>query len=334
MAQNFDFTEEEIRRKLEELGYSHIPRDKLKQFQRDLKELIESERSTSEESGLLRSEESPSVSDSYYTDSYLERSKDTEISSSLHDALDSSTEPHRFVNRHRSPLEDSVFPRPKSAPSLAKSKINHQPYGKENVRHHPVKAPTRGESTSTAESSPQEQSRPSSRNIKRKVLRRKDGEPRVFDESFTTNDSITDISDLEQRLRDLPLNNGDVDVADVISIDSEGSEEPNNFRPWENYAERGLPSFIRPSNRHPHTRQLKKSDPVSRYHQFRYEWQANKAPGEKSHKNLRWNVRGKMLQCDVFEKPQRSFVPNNYVVPTEKKRQALRWEVRSSLARV
>lgn len=103
-------------------------------------------------------------------------------------------------------------------------------------------------------------------------MRRKDGEPRVFDESFTTNDSgrfdrswkifyilawyffqissflkkffiffpVTDISDLEQRLRDLPLNSGDVDDADVISTDSEVG--PNNFRPWENYAERGLPS--------------------------------------------------------------------------------------------
>ena len=30
---------------------------------------------------------------------------------------------------------------------------------------------------------------------------------------------------------------------------------------------------------------------IFRYHQFKYEWQANKAPGEKSHKNLRWNVR-------------------------------------------
>ena len=68
-------------------------------------------------------------------------------------------------------------------------KINHQPYGKENVHYHPVKPPTRGESTTTVESSPQEQSRTSSRNIKRKVLRRKDGEPRVFDESFTTNES-------------------------------------------------------------------------------------------------------------------------------------------------
>ena len=51
---------------------------------------------------------------------------------------------------------------------------------------------------------------------------------------------VTDISDLEQRLRDLPLNSGDVDDADVISTDSEVG--PNNFRPWENYAERGLPS--------------------------------------------------------------------------------------------
>ena len=32
MAQSYDFTEEEIRRKLEELGYSHIPADKLRQL--------------------------------------------------------------------------------------------------------------------------------------------------------------------------------------------------------------------------------------------------------------------------------------------------------------
>lgn len=36
MAESFDFTEEEIRRKLEQLGYSNIPSDKLKLFQRGL----------------------------------------------------------------------------------------------------------------------------------------------------------------------------------------------------------------------------------------------------------------------------------------------------------
>ena len=34
MAQSYEFTEEEIRRKLAELGYSNIPADKLKQFQK------------------------------------------------------------------------------------------------------------------------------------------------------------------------------------------------------------------------------------------------------------------------------------------------------------
>ena len=47
----------------------------------------------------------------------------------------------------------------------------------------------RTESTSTAEISPQEQCRPGSRNIKRKVLRKRNGESKVFDESFASTDS-------------------------------------------------------------------------------------------------------------------------------------------------
>ena len=40
MAESFDFTEEEIRRKLEQLGYLNIPSDKLKLFQRGLLSLL------------------------------------------------------------------------------------------------------------------------------------------------------------------------------------------------------------------------------------------------------------------------------------------------------
>lgn len=54
---------------------------------------------------------------------------------------------------------------------------------------------------------------------------------------------VTDISELEQRLRDLPVNTtGEIDDADVISVQSEGSTEPTDYRPWENYADRALPS--------------------------------------------------------------------------------------------
>ena len=53
---------------------------------------------------------------------------------------------------------------------------------------------------------------------------------------------VTDISELEQRLRDLPVNTSEIDDADVVSVQSEGSTEPTDYRPWENYADRALPS--------------------------------------------------------------------------------------------
>lgn len=39
-----------------------------------------------------------------------------------------------------------------------------------------------------------------------------------------------------------------------------------------------------------------------------------------------------ILYCFPQPKPRRVFVPNTYVVPTEKKRSALRWEIRHDLA--
>ena len=53
----------------------------------------------------------------------------------------------------------------------------------------------------------------------------------------------------------------------------------------------------------PHTKNIRKSDPVSRYQQYQEQWRQQKAPGEKKHKNLRWGVREHMLHKDeVVEK--------------------------------
>lgn len=52
---------------------------------------------------------------------------------------------------------------------------------------------------------------------------------------------VTDISDLEQRIRDLPIRTEEADnEADIISIGSEDSTEPSDYRPWENHADRAL----------------------------------------------------------------------------------------------
>lgn len=67
-----------------------------------------------------------------------------------------------------------------------------------------------------------------------------------------------------------------------------------------------LTTVIRPMTTHPND--VKKTDPVSKYQQYRQSWKSQRAPGEKSHKNLRWQVREQMLYHDeVVEKVTDSF---------------------------
>ncbi|XP_026874151.2 uncharacterized protein si:dkey-23f9.4 isoform X2 [Electrophorus electricus] len=91
-------------------------------------------------------------------------------------------------------------------------------------------------------------------------------------------------------------------------------------------------SFIRPVMDHPHTRNLKKNDPVAKYFQYKQDWELFKAPGERSRKELHWAIREQLMYQPPPPKPQRTYIPNNYVVPTAKKRSALRWEIRHDLA--
>ncbi len=49
---------------------------------------------------------------------------------------------------------------------------------------------------------------------------------------------------------------------------------------------------------HPHTKNIRKNDPVDRYQQYKQSWTAQRAPGEKTHKHLRWSVREHMLYHD------------------------------------
>ncbi|XP_077965918.1 uncharacterized protein LOC120335581 [Styela clava] len=171
---------------------------------------------------------------------------------------------------------------------------------------------------------------------RRKVLRKQqNGESAVFDESLVA-DGMNENS---YRLHDISMD----DMA--VSYDRERlatmlPPRPHTARPLGRKADQEfihdqpLPSYIRPNTVHPHTRNIKKSDPVNRYHQYRDVWNSIKAPGEKSHKDLRWEVKAQMLYKDEPQpKPQRIYVPNTYVVPTSKKRSALRWEVRHALER-
>ena len=60
---------------------------------------------------------------------------------------------------------------------------------------------------------------------------------------------------------------------------------------------------IKTMSSHPHLRNIKRTDVVSRHKQYRTSWSAQKAPGEDRHHSLRWNVREQCLYHDeVVEK--------------------------------
>uniref|UniRef100_UPI00358F56F5 centriolar and ciliogenesis-associated protein HYLS1 isoform X3 n=1 Tax=Myxine glutinosa TaxID=7769 RepID=UPI00358F56F5 len=185
--------------------------------------------------------------------------------------------------------------------------------------------------------------------LRRKVLRHKNGATLVCDESSQSDvDSVGNAEFLP-----LPVasgeDSGSVIESEVCSMNNGHAQVlPRSAPAAQRFAgcddgcyavgcddgcyAVNYPSLIRPME-HPHTRNLKKMDPVARYFEYKEEWENFQPPGENARKHLRWQIREQMWdKSDVFQKPQHAVTVNQYVVPTEKKRLALRWEVRHDLA--
>ncbi|XP_007945434.1 hydrolethalus syndrome protein 1 [Orycteropus afer afer] len=192
--------------------------------------------------------------------------------------------------------------------------------------------------------------------MKRKVLRRKpDGEVLVTDESIISEsesgtESDMDLWDLRQRLMNLQFQEDRESPGEI----SQKFNVPHEYQRLTQgdqliyYLERegmGPPayeqdlivasrpkSFILP-RLDQLSRNRGKIDRVARYFEYKRDWDAMRLPGEDHRKELRWSVREQMLcRAEPHSKPQHIYVPNNYLVPTEKKRSALRWGVRCDLA--
>lgn len=192
--------------------------------------------------------------------------------------------------------------------------------------------------------------------MKRKVLRRKpDGEVLVTDESVVSEsesgtESDLDLWDLRHRLMNLQFQEGTespVDTSQKFNLPCEyqGISQDDQLIYYLRREEMGPPvyeqdlivasrpkSFILP-RLDQLSRNRGKIDRVARYFEYKRDWDSMRFPGEDHRKELRWSVRGQMLsRTEPQSKPQHVYVPNNYLVPTEKKRSALRWGVRCDLA--
>lgn len=301
-----DFTEQEVKQKLEELVYHDVPRSKLLQFMTDLDELIQ-----------------------------LDLSGVTTLDGESSGMDDTGTE--------TLPLQDiTMKAQPKAfAKEKIKTSMDHISFDKENmsILDSTGYSDCLSSTLTVTENDNTNDFRDCSRRevgsgMRRKVSRKRDGSSRIFDES-TTNDEneLSDITVMEEKLKNLPLRENQ-SIRSHSSASNSQRSRPKSESSLNLEDATLLPSFIRPTQLHPHTKNLRKCDPVSRYQQFQNGWKHNKVPGESSHSNTRWNVREQMLYCEVFEKPQHQHNVNKYVVPTEKKRQALRWQVRNAMARM
>ncbi|XP_059123594.1 centriolar and ciliogenesis-associated protein HYLS1 [Peromyscus eremicus] len=192
--------------------------------------------------------------------------------------------------------------------------------------------------------------------MKRKVLRRKpDGEVLVTDESIISEsesgtESDLDLWNLRHRLMNLQFQEGTESPSDAsqkynLPHEYQGISQEDQLICYLRREEMGPPvyeqdlivasrpkSFILP-RLDQLSRNRGKIDRVARYFEYKRDWDSMRFPGEDHRKELRWSVRGQMLsRTEPQAKPQHVYVPNNYLVPTEKKRSALRWGVRCDLA--
>ncbi|XP_038610753.1 hydrolethalus syndrome protein 1 [Tachyglossus aculeatus] len=199
--------------------------------------------------------------------------------------------------------------------------------------------------------------------MKRKVLRRKpDGEVQVSDESALQEPESGGESDLEGDLWDLRRRLMGLRTYHAPRPPSPPTSDQGTCSSGEPGPQRGYPGTVRgdPAGYLQHEEPDRpayeqdlllpsrprsfilpraelpgrgKVDRVARYLAYKRDWESLRLPGETAHRELRWGIREQMLdRQEAAPRPHQVYVPNAYLVPTEKKRSALRWGVRCDLA--
>ncbi|KAM6942376.1 centriolar and ciliogenesis-associated protein HYLS1 [Lycodopsis pacificus] len=343
---NLHFSEDEIEEQLAALGYKNIPKHRLCQFKQDLDDLVRrgewKSLASAPQMNPATSQPSPpaftkeKVGHCYFQSSgegfFLHARKvdhDRQVLTSCQ-SRDREQQQGRCDSyaRHSVALNLRL---PPGAPS--RLQVEEEEEEPDETLHPPL--------TESYASTPDSHR---GRFIKRKVLRKHKGETLVCDESVYSEDA----SCLEERLADLRLSSSaqrdfETAIEDVSGqSDTQSSETDGvSFGAFESYI-RGMTrtqsdgdlrrkpkSFIRPAMSQ---QILKKTDPVAKYFEYKQHWAMHKVPGEDERRSERREIKERLAYRPPPPKPRRVYVPNTYVVPTEKKRSALCWRIRNDLA--
>ncbi|XP_069787057.1 centriolar and ciliogenesis-associated protein HYLS1 [Narcine bancroftii] len=337
-----DFTDQDIQEQLSLLGYHNVPHHQLQEFRKDLEELIKHEYGKTQVSSKASSESCVSqMRKSSIQHPILATQATTKQDSDKENQFSYKKETfHGYSTEFH---QSDAYTRYMVAPNVCGSTLapckfilqksldqesNGSQMQSENSR------------TSTPDMLSESNRKPI---IKRKVLRKKNGQLHVYDESTITETDSDAGSELGEKISRFQVFNKQESHTENEEFRSVPGRRPNSAQLYlwsqklldEGYGchPNAPKSFIRPIMDHPHTRNLKKTDPVAKYFEYKRNWEIFKTPGEKDRKELRWEIREQMLyRSQLPPKPQHLYVPNDYVVPTEKKRSALRWQIRHELA--
>ncbi|KPP75993.1 hydrolethalus syndrome protein 1-like [Scleropages formosus] len=305
MAQleQLDFSEAEIEAQLKALGYTGVPARCLRNFKRDLDQLILHERSSTDHTWGHEDSSSPSQLHSrtsprhaeQYDAAFIRRqvSSAGQLSGQVHAGVLYSQMPHcpsaedDDGNDPEQPEESDHYTRYSVAPSTGMLRSG----GIGTESHHSLSSPS------------PERERAASRSLvfKRKFVRKQSARSPVCNESTRSEEHV---SQLEEQLERLQVS---------VDLDSELHSESDGVPSWDAALSSGCPhrdtyrshhrndiptqpkSFIHPQFHHPHSKNWKKTDPVTRYFQYRKHWDMFKVPGENKWMELRREIRRSSL---------------------------------------
>ncbi|KAL3205198.1 hypothetical protein MRX96_011103 [Rhipicephalus microplus] len=297
-------SDDEVRSELRKHGYGEVPYSVLQQFKRDFQRRIREEiskqvsTSTPLQNGAQHASEQPKGSAHGAKQARYESSSLFE-SVSYSSCYSSPYYQDRRTNSHSKSGSDvaTCKPQPQPPRKVAPALRNNRKQDASSSCYSTPAASSSEQTTDSSKGSDHSGEEPVPRVLHRKVLRCFNGHAYISERSTLSSDSRDLAGSVLESFKE------NYSHLDGALAKKSASLPPLKGEPFQK--DRIKPpkatmlSLLKVSgtkvmwNRGPH-----KCDPVTRYHEYKAFWERHKAPGEKAHKQLRWNVRAQMLRRD------------------------------------
>ncbi|KAI8784413.1 centriolar and ciliogenesis-associated protein HYLS1-like isoform X1 [Biomphalaria glabrata] len=307
-----EFTDSEIREELARLGYRDVPDGKLTEFKKDLMRLIITERSKSN-----------SLNSSADADGFKAATKQGDF---VYDSTKKYDEPahagYRENWRYKGHEETSKYSTDYTFDKTGRVPGTYSLYDIPNSSRSENIYGYKYDKSGVVDDGYSETDSEITRQLKRKTSRKTSDGSRVVDESSSST-GVADLYDIYEKVKNLAMRDCEC-----------GKSRPTSSATEPPYRIKGVnknPSVIKVGDA-PNPRSSARMAPNKRYHMYRQLWKVQPPIGDDIRRNVRNEVHTRMLQKEDIKVYQKTYIPNSYVVPTEKPRYDLRWQVRKANA--